>query len=173
VNASDAANGSVDLNENGSFTYTPDPNFFGDDSFTYRAKDNVGNETTATVTIHVAPVNDAPSFSMPGAGTQLNVPPDLPISVDDWTESMSPGPGNEAGQTTTFVVTTNNEALFTQLPSINSGGTLTFTTTGTGDATVTVVLVDDGGVANSGNNTSASQSFAIHSEPGATVIAAP
>jgi VCBS repeat-containing protein len=168
VNASDAANGSVDLNENGSFTYTPDPNFFGDDTFTYRAKDNVGNETTETVTIHVALVNDAPSFELDG--TNLNVSPGQPITLQGWAKEISPGP-NEAGQPVTFQVTTNNDALFSQAPSITPDGTLSFTTSGpesgTETITVTVVLQDDGG------GTSSSQQFTITSGPGLMARQAP
>jgi len=54
------ANGSLALNKDGSFTYTPDANFFGDDSFTYKANDGALDSNVATVTLHVAPVNDAP-----------------------------------------------------------------------------------------------------------------
>ena len=65
TNASNPANGSVTLQSNGSFTYTPDdPNFNGSDSFTYQASDGRGNVSApATVTITVNPVNDAPSFT--------------------------------------------------------------------------------------------------------------
>ncbi len=63
VNASNPANGSVTLNLNGSFLYTPDADFYGIDTFTYQAKDD-GTPSrlsnTATVTITVAPDNDAP-----------------------------------------------------------------------------------------------------------------
>jgi surface glycoprotein (TIGR04207 family) len=52
-------NGSLTLYANGSFTYTPDQNFAGTDSFTYNASDGEFN-STATVTITVSPVNDAP-----------------------------------------------------------------------------------------------------------------
>lgn len=41
--------GTVTLNPDGSFTYTPDPGFFGDDNFTYV----VGSSNIATVYIHV------------------------------------------------------------------------------------------------------------------------
>ena len=53
------ANGSVNLNLDGSFTYTPTADFNGADSFTYFANDNNGNTSnSATVTINVTPVND-------------------------------------------------------------------------------------------------------------------
>ncbi|MBN1911373.1 MAG: tandem-95 repeat protein [Pirellulales bacterium] len=53
--------GQLDLPSTGLFTYTPDPNFYGADTFTYRLFDGEDySETTGTVTINVAPVNDAP-----------------------------------------------------------------------------------------------------------------
>ena len=42
------------------YTYDPDENFFGTDSFTYSVSDGRGGTDTATVTINVAAVNDAP-----------------------------------------------------------------------------------------------------------------
>jgi serine protease AprX len=52
--------GSLSLSANGSFTYTPTPNFNGADSFVYRADDGRGGTAQATVTITVNPVNDPP-----------------------------------------------------------------------------------------------------------------
>jgi len=54
------ANGSLDLNLDGSFTYTPNLNFNGSDSFTYIANDGQFESNVATVRITVNPVNDAP-----------------------------------------------------------------------------------------------------------------
>ena len=53
-------NGTVVLNSDGSFTYTPDADFFGADSFTYKANDGALESDVATVTLQVAAVNDAP-----------------------------------------------------------------------------------------------------------------
>jgi VCBS repeat-containing protein len=47
------AHGTVTFNANGGFTYTPDANFYGQDSFTYRASDASSNSTPATVSISV------------------------------------------------------------------------------------------------------------------------
>ena len=52
------ANGSVALNLDGSFIYTPTANFNGGDSFTYRANDGNNNSTITTVFINITPVND-------------------------------------------------------------------------------------------------------------------
>jgi hypothetical protein len=44
----------------GSIRYTPDPNFHGRDHFTYRVCDATADCVTATVTLTIRPVNDAP-----------------------------------------------------------------------------------------------------------------
>ena len=41
-------------------TYTPGPNFNGTDSFTFRVRDGLLDSPAATVSIDIAPVNDAP-----------------------------------------------------------------------------------------------------------------
>jgi VCBS repeat-containing protein len=51
--------GTLTLMSNGSLTYVPGPNFFGIDSFTYRANDGQVLGNLATVAITVNPVNDA------------------------------------------------------------------------------------------------------------------
>ncbi|MGP9546076.1 tandem-95 repeat protein, partial [Psychrobacter sp. AOP7-B1-25] len=57
---SDANNGTVVVNADGSYSYTPDANFHGEDSFTYTIDDGQGGVITQTTTITVAAVNDAP-----------------------------------------------------------------------------------------------------------------
>ncbi len=52
--------GSVVLLVDGSFTYMPATNFFGTDSFNYTISDSMGGTDTATVTLNVISVNDAP-----------------------------------------------------------------------------------------------------------------
>ncbi len=49
-----AGNGVVSLNDNGSFTYTPNTDFTGGDSFTYQANDGstTSNIVTATITVN-------------------------------------------------------------------------------------------------------------------------
>jgi VCBS repeat-containing protein len=60
---SDAANGTVVVNSDGSFNYTPDLNINGLDSFTYTVNDGNGGSNTYTVSINVAAVNDAPTVT--------------------------------------------------------------------------------------------------------------
>ena len=44
----------------GKILYSPDANYFGGDSFTYRVTDGAAESNTATVTLTVNAVNDAP-----------------------------------------------------------------------------------------------------------------
>ena len=46
-------NGTLTLSTNGGFIYMPNSNYFGSDSFTYRANDGSSNSAPATVTITV------------------------------------------------------------------------------------------------------------------------
>jgi VCBS repeat-containing protein len=52
--------GELILNADGSFSYTPDPGYVGDDTFSYRASDGSLESAAATVTIHVGVANDSP-----------------------------------------------------------------------------------------------------------------
>ena len=52
--------GELEFNDDGSFTYTPDEDFGGTDTFTYRASDGAAESELVEVTIYVASVNDAP-----------------------------------------------------------------------------------------------------------------
>lgn len=53
-------NGTVTLNPDGTFTYVPDPDFNGTDSFTYRVTDARGSTDTGRVEVVITPVNDDP-----------------------------------------------------------------------------------------------------------------
>jgi VCBS repeat-containing protein len=68
------AHGTLTLNANGSFTYTPNSNFNGDDSFTYSANDGTANSNIATVAITVCPINDAPVANNDSYVTNQNTP---------------------------------------------------------------------------------------------------
>ena len=58
----DVTHGVLSLRLDGSFTYTPNTNYVGADSFSYRPRDSVGNGNLSTVTIKVVEPNNALSF---------------------------------------------------------------------------------------------------------------
>lgn len=51
------ANGTLTLNSDGSFDYTPNANFSSSDSFTYKANDGTADSNEATVRITVNPID--------------------------------------------------------------------------------------------------------------------
>jgi len=53
VLVTDVAHGTLTLNADGSFSYTPAAHFTGVDTFTYQANDGTAGSNTVTVTIHV------------------------------------------------------------------------------------------------------------------------
>jgi VCBS repeat-containing protein len=83
VKISDPAHGTVTLNANGSFVYTPALNYNGADSFTYAASDGTSNSNTATVTITIAPVNDPPVANSQTVNTTVNTPVAVTLSAAD------------------------------------------------------------------------------------------
>ena len=60
-----ASNGAVTLNSDGTFTYVPDANFAGVDTFTYAATDGTLNSNTAAVTINVTEIDDQGRIVLP------------------------------------------------------------------------------------------------------------
>jgi hypothetical protein len=168
--SSGPVHGTVRLNADGSFTYTPVPDYYGEDRFTYRASDPAGSASTAVVRLQVAPVNDPPQFSDRGDPPAVR-PNAGPQRITDWARSITPGADNETNQVVEFVVTGNsNPQLFTAggQPAVTRNGpqsregTLTYTPSGqTGSATITVVPRDNGGTANGGLNTGPSHTFTI------------
>ncbi len=84
----DAANGTLTLAADGSFTYLPDPDSFGIDYFTYQAFDGALYSDPAWVTITVNPMNDAPvavddSYNTDQDAELVVVVPGVLINDDD------------------------------------------------------------------------------------------
>jgi len=57
---SQPAHGTLSLDDNGSFDYTPEENYFGTDGFTYQAYDGALYSPLTTVALEIASVNDVP-----------------------------------------------------------------------------------------------------------------
>ena len=139
--------------------YAPDA--FGSSVVTVRATDPEGLFTDDSFTVTVQGVNDPPSF-IKGADQVVEEDAGL-IAVAGWATSILPGPANEAGQTLSFNVNSNNPNLFTLQPEVSATGRLRFqpASNATGSATVSVSLSDNGGTQNGGADTSPVQTFLI------------
>jgi hypothetical protein len=115
--------GTVTLDSDGSFRYTPDPGFTGTDSFTYAVTDATGDTDQATVTVDVveAPTDVAPG-DLPGTGTEsdpyviTNVS-ELQAIEDDLTGHYVLGSDVDASSTTGW----DGGAGFTPIAGVESG----------------------------------------------------
>lgn len=71
---SDVSNGSLTLNPNGSFEYIPNLNYYGSDTFVYKANDGTDYGSNTDVTITVNSVNDAPVANSDSASIDEDSP---------------------------------------------------------------------------------------------------
>lgn len=149
----DVGNGTV--SRSGSVVrYTPDANFNGTETFTYRIIDSQGATATATVTVNVAAVNDPPTLN-PITPASLSEDAGAQIAT---LSGIGSGASNES-QTLTLDITDNTNPTLIPNPTIgytspNTTGTLSYTPAAnqSGTATITVRVSDDGGTANGGVN---------------------
>ncbi len=154
VNATQPANGSVTLNTNGSFTFTPAANFAGSTSFTYQASNGARTSAPATVTLTVTPVNDAPVAQ----NDSYTGSPDQTLSVAAPGILTNDSDAENSALTITVLTTTASGVLtpaadgsFSYVPGVGFTGTDTFTyrvSDGTLDsttATVTLTIAQPGG----------------------------
>ena len=125
------ANGSLSLNSNGSFTYTPDPNFNGTDWFTYQADDGQDLSAVVTVTLTILSENDAPLAIGEAYTTTEDVPlvisaPGVLANDSDPVEN-SPLTAVLDTSVANGSLTLNSKGSFTYTPDPNFNGTDWFT----------------------------------------------
>jgi len=151
------------ISASGVLSFTVAADAFGSSMITVTLSDNGGGTDTSapqSFTITVDPVNDEPSFT---SGGNVSVNEDSGAYSAAWATAISAGPANESGQTLTFFASNDNNALFSVQPAVSSSGVLSFTlaANANGSATVSVYLMDNGGILNGGDDTSATQTFSI------------
>ena len=144
--ATNPGHGSVLVNADGTFTYTPNSGYFGTDSFTYTVTGDGGSATgTVTVTVLAAPVAaaDAVTTAANTAAESIDV-----ISNDSGaalTAQLLAAPANGSA-------VANGDNTFTYTPNVGFSGSDQFTytlfgtggtATGTVNVTVTPVAVGD------------------------------
>ncbi len=146
---------------NRTVTASPAANQNGSATITVRVTDGDGNTTSVPFSLTVTAVNDAPSFTR--GSSQIVLEDATAQTVSGWATALSAGPADESSQVLNFIVSNNNNALFSAQPAVAANGTLTFTpaANASGSATVTVQIHDNGGIANGGVDTSAVQTFTI------------
>jgi VCBS repeat-containing protein len=148
------ANGTLVFNSDGSFTYTPAPNFCGADGFTYQVNDGDVDSNVASVTIEVTCVNDAPVAVDDVNATAEDTPVSGSVAANDTDADNATLTYGDASDPPNGSVTLNADGSYTYTPAPNFCGTDTFTYTvsdgslsDTGAVTITVVCVNDAPVA--------------------------
>jgi outer membrane protein OmpA-like peptidoglycan-associated protein len=142
--------GTVTLSGDGSFAYTPDPDYNGPDSFTYKVNNGLRDSSIATVSIDVTPVNDPPNASDDSASVVENSGATLIDVLANDTGAPDTGETLTVTSVTqptggTVVIAAGGTGLTFQ-PDVGFTGTATFTYTisdgngGTDTATVTVTV---------------------------------
>ncbi len=174
----DVANGTLVFNADGTFDYTPDADFNGEDSFTWIVDDGNGGTDTGTFTITVTSVNDAP---VAGGGAD---------SVDEDTVLTGSIPATDAdndtltygldfnGSTVNGVLALNTDGTFTYTPGENFNGSDEFHYVvidgnggmDTGTFTITVDAVNDAPVAADDSTTLAEDAATYNGTVSATDV---
>ncbi|MEK7683839.1 MAG: Ig-like domain-containing protein, partial [Verrucomicrobiota bacterium] len=105
-------------------TYTPTPNFNGADAFTFKVHDGQADSATATISISVTPVNDAPVAQAQTQSTLEDTPLDLTLTGTDvegdtltYAIVSSPAHGSWSG--------TGPNVTYTPAPDYNGGDSFT------------------------------------------------
>jgi len=147
VLVSTTTNGLLNFNSDGSFSYTPNPNFNGTDTFTYLANDGASDGNVAMVTLTVTALNDIPvAFNDDyetnnGSALSVVVPGLLGNDVDPESDPLAVILVTEPLFGT---LTLNPDGSFEYIPVANFSGTDSFTykvTDGSADSNVAMVTI--------------------------------
>ena len=146
------------------FSALPDRN--GEEEFTITATSDAQNTFAQEFTFRVNAVNDAPRFAGVADNDQTVEAQSEPVLMPNFATDVAPGPAtatDEVGQAVSFAVTTSDDLLFAQLPTITPEGTLSYQPANdkAGTAQVSVVLRDNGSSEGDNVNESASQTFEV------------
>ncbi|MEM8729895.1 MAG: Ig-like domain-containing protein, partial [Pseudomonadota bacterium] len=144
-------NGRAVLNEDGTITYTPDPNFAGEDTFSYTVSDGQGGSSTGLVTVIVTPVNDAPVPANDATQTAEDTSVTIDPAADDSDIDSEDLTVTDVGEAAFGTVVLNPDGTITYTPNPNASGEDSFSytvsdgegETATGLVTVTVTAVND------------------------------
>src|SRR6266498_2508431 len=130
VLATNPRHGTVTLQADGSFVYTPDSNYNGPDRFTYIADDGSNVSASATINLTVLPMNDPPVARNDSYATDEDTPllisspgvlaNDTDIDGDLLTAALVTGPSHGS-------LSLNGNGSFTYTPADNYYGSDSFT----------------------------------------------
>ena len=132
-----ATNGTVIINNDGTFSYTPDPDFNGTDGFTYDVTDGNGNTETATVAITVNPIADAVDDSF---ATDEDVVLNADVSTNDTHSGVATYVLNTDATNGTVIIQNNGTFSYTPDPDFNGTDSFTYDVTDINGTTETATV---------------------------------
>lgn len=147
----DVTNGSLTLNNDGTFTYIPDVGFSGTDTFTYQADDGALTSSTATViiTVETQQSNQPPVAANDAFATPEDTAVNGDVLADNGNGADSDANGDPltvalVDDVTNGALTLNPDGTFTYTPTTGFTGTDTFTyraNDGTADSNLATVTI--------------------------------
>ena len=121
-----AQHGTVSVNAQGQYTYTPDDDFNGNDSFIIKVSDGIAPAVDAVVNVAVAPVNDAPATVNDSATVGENQSMAFDLTANDTDVEDGVPPTLSAFEVTGVSGINLSNANAQTAFSINPGGQLQF-----------------------------------------------
>ncbi|QHS63610.1 Ig-like domain-containing protein [Chitinophaga agri] len=133
-------NGGAIVNADGTYTYTPSPDYNGVDSFTVVISDGNGGTVTVNVNITVTPVNDAPTGTGDTRTTTINTPvtgvvTGTDVDGDVLTYTLGTAPANGSA-----VVNTDGTYTYTPDPGFSGADSFTIVISDGNGGSVTVTV---------------------------------
>jgi len=136
------ANGSVGNISNNEIIYTPNQDFNGTDTFTYKANDGAEDSNEATVTVTINPVDDPPTTENMSVETDEDVALEISFPATD-VDGESLSYSIEDGVSNGTLELTNNIVNYT--PDLNWSGNVSFTykaNDGISDSNISTVTIN-------------------------------
>jgi len=129
TDASDPPNGSIEINDDGTVTYTPDAGFVGDDRFTYGITDGE-LEGRAGVVVHVvqpAVAPRPPTLGADQASTDTGRPVQIDVLANDSSREGTVPRVTDVSTPTSGTATLNPDGTVTYVPAAGFAGVDRFT----------------------------------------------
>jgi len=119
------------MNADGTFSYTPDLNYFGADSFSYNLSDGSLDSNLATVSLTVTPVNDAPVAADAQATTAEDTPLVIALGAYAITNDLAGVVGQPSQMASSFISDVDSTNITTQIVAGPAHGVLVTNADGT------------------------------------------
>ena len=150
VTSASADNGTVEINEDGTLTYTPDEGFDGEDTITYTVEDPSGESSTATVDVTVVDSNADPIANEDSATVDEDGVVEIDVLANDSDPDGNPiSLDSASAENGEVVIGEDGVLIYSPDPDFNGSDTITYQISdgeggiATGTVTVTVNPVND------------------------------